>query len=109
MKPWLESRSKAEIALVRERAGTEVDNVLDPLIKPRRPITFARVWRKVRHEGLRIGAFSLGGRRWVAAVNNAKEHGHWTFHVCRDPKVIDQELAHLASSPAATSPLPSVP
>lgn len=31
-------------------------------------------------------------RRWVAAVNNAREHGEWSFHVCRDPQVLGREL-----------------
>lgn len=37
-------------------------------------------------------------RRWVSAVNNAKEHGEWRFHVCREPQVIERELEHLAAS-----------
>ena len=37
-------------------------------------------------------------RRWVSAVNNAKEHGEWRFHVCREPQVVDRELNHLAVS-----------
>lgn len=36
-------------------------------------------------------------RRWVSAVNNAKEHGVWQFHVCRDPQVLERELQHLDS------------
>jgi len=39
-------------------------------------------------------------RRWVRAVNNAKEHGEWRFHSCRDPQVLERELASLAASPA---------
>lgn len=34
-------------------------------------------------------------RRWVDAVNNAREHGAWRFHVCRDPQVLQNELAYL--------------
>jgi len=34
-------------------------------------------------------------RRWVAAVNNAKIHGRWAFHVSRDPKVLKNELLAL--------------
>lgn len=34
-------------------------------------------------------------RRWVGAVNNAKEHGDWQFHVCRDPQILERELAFL--------------
>lgn len=34
-------------------------------------------------------------RRWVDAVNNAKEHGEWCFHVCRDPQMLEKELAFL--------------
>lgn len=36
-------------------------------------------------------------RRWVSAVNNAKEHGEWRFHVCREPQVVERELNHLAA------------
>ncbi len=35
-------------------------------------------------------------RRWVTAVGNAREHGSWIFHVCRDVQVLERELAHLA-------------
>ncbi|MFH0980721.1 MAG: hypothetical protein V2A79_04190, partial [Planctomycetota bacterium] len=34
-------------------------------------------------------------RRWVAAVNNAQEHGRWVFHVCRNPQVLEKELQWL--------------
>jgi len=39
-------------------------------------------------------------RRWVSAVNNAKEHGRWQFHVCRDPQLLEKELAYLVSQVA---------
>lgn len=35
-------------------------------------------------------------RRWVSAVNNAREHGDWVFHVCRDPQTLEREMARLA-------------
>lgn len=34
-------------------------------------------------------------RRWVAAVNNAKEHGTWHFHVTREPSLIERELQYI--------------
>jgi type III restriction enzyme len=37
-------------------------------------------------------------RRWVDAVNNAKEHGDWKFHTCRDPQILEKELSYLASA-----------
>jgi type III restriction enzyme len=40
-------------------------------------------------------------QRWVSAVNNAREHGRWHFHVCRDPDLLERELRHLARDPAA--------
>lgn len=40
------------------------------------------------------------GRRWVGAVNNAREHGDWLFHVCRDPQTLEKELSFLASPKA---------
>ena len=33
-------------------------------------------------------------RRWVAA--NWGKLGRWAFHVCRDPQMLERELAHLA-------------
>lgn len=35
--------------------------------------------------------------RWVSAINNAREHGVWRFHVCRDPQLLGRELRWLAS------------
>jgi len=40
-------------------------------------------------------------RRWVDAVNNAKEHGVWRFHVCRDPQMLEQEIQFLAKGETA--------
>lgn len=34
-------------------------------------------------------------RRWVAAVNNAKEHGTWHFHVTREPSLVEKELEYI--------------
>ncbi len=34
--------------------------------------------------------------RWIKAVNNAREHGEWLFHVARNPQVLEKELEHLA-------------
>lgn len=36
-------------------------------------------------------------RRWVNAVNNAKEHGRWHFHVNRDPNLLDQQISQLGA------------
>lgn len=43
-------------------------------------------------------------RRWVGAVNNAREHGEWRFHICRDPQTLQKELNFLASAPAVAAP-----
>jgi type III restriction enzyme len=37
-------------------------------------------------------------RRWVEAVNNWGQLGRWTFHVCRNPQLLDKELAYLNRS-----------
>jgi type III restriction enzyme len=37
-----------------------------------------------------------GARRWVSAVNNWGRLGQWSFHVCRNPQVLDRELAYLS-------------
>ncbi len=34
-------------------------------------------------------------RRWIAAVNNWGKLGRWTFHVCRDPQLLERELSFL--------------
>ena len=34
-------------------------------------------------------------RRWVSAVNNWGEMGRWAFHVCRDPHLLEGEIAGL--------------
>jgi type III restriction enzyme len=34
-------------------------------------------------------------RRWVSAVNNWGKLGRWTFHVCRDPQMLERELSYL--------------
>jgi type III restriction enzyme len=47
-------------------------------------------------------------RRWEGAVNNAKEHGHWHFHVCRDPQILEKQLAFIATQPMHNpTPTPS--
>lgn len=34
-------------------------------------------------------------KRWVAAVNNWGKLGRWAFHVCRDPTMLEREIAYL--------------
>ena len=34
-------------------------------------------------------------RRWVEAVNNWGQLGAWTFHVCRNPQLLEKELDYL--------------
>ena len=36
-----------------------------------------------------------GARRWVRAVNNWGKLGRWAFHVCRNPQMLERELAYL--------------
>ena len=36
-----------------------------------------------------------GAKRWASAVNNWNELGKWDFHVCRDPQLLERELAYL--------------
>jgi type III restriction enzyme len=35
-------------------------------------------------------------RRWVHAVNNWGKLGRWAFHVCRNPNMLERELAFIA-------------
>ena len=39
-----------------------------------------------------------GAERWVSAVNNWNELGKWEFHVCRDPQLLECELAYIVQS-----------
>jgi type III restriction enzyme len=34
-------------------------------------------------------------KRWVTAANNWGELGKWAFHVCRNPQLLDKEMAYL--------------
>jgi SAM-dependent methyltransferase len=65
---WLRSRSSSELAIVRSRAGVEVDDALERGATAKLP-TFARVWRRFRKEALRVVALALGGRNWAKAVD----------------------------------------
>ena len=47
-------------------------------------------------EDAKTTAKHTAARRWVDAVNNAKEHGVWWFHTCRDPQVVGKELEAIA-------------
>jgi type III restriction enzyme len=37
-------------------------------------------------------------RRWIEAVNEWGELGKWHFHVCRDPQMLEKELARILNS-----------
>jgi type III restriction enzyme len=37
-------------------------------------------------------------KRWVTAVNNWGELGKWTFHVCRNPQLLHQEIRYVSAS-----------
>lgn len=41
-------------------------------------------------------------RRWIMAVNHWGQLGQWQFHVCRNPQVLDKELAFLVKSARGT-------
>ena len=51
-------------------------------------------------EDAQTSAKHNAARRWVAAVNNAREQGQWAFHVCRDPQVLEKELKWLLTHDA---------
>ena len=50
------------------------------------------------HETEQDRAKHDGARRWVSAVNNWNELGKWDFHVCRDPQLLERELAYIVRS-----------
>jgi len=52
-------------------------------------------------EDAKTSAKHHAAQRWVMAVNNAKEHGVWAFHVCRNQNLIGKELRELAAEYAA--------
>ena len=39
-----------------------------------------------------------GAHRWVRAVNNWGKLGRWAFHVCRNPQMLERELASIHQS-----------
>ena len=44
-------------------------------------------------------------KRWVTAVNNWGQLGRWAFHVCRNPQLLDKEMAFLAHVAGAAAPV----
>lgn len=42
-------------------------------------------------------------KRWVKAVNNWGQMGHWDFHVCKDPQMLLRELGYIRQQWAAKS------
>jgi len=50
------------------------------------------------HEDDQDRAKHQAARRWVAAVNHWGKLGHWDFHVCRDPQLLDKELAQFVAT-----------
>lgn len=49
------------------------------------------------YEDDEIKAKHNAAKRWVSAVNNWGQLGKWMFHVCRNPQMLDRELAFLTS------------
>lgn len=47
------------------------------------------------HEDNQTTAKHDGARRWVRAVNNWGRLGRWDFHVCRNPQMLEAELAYV--------------
>lgn len=69
MMGWLKGRSETELALVRQRAGAELDQILNHTGARRRVLTIAKVWRRFRREILGLIARLLGGGSWKLAVD----------------------------------------
>jgi len=68
MKLFLAGLDERGLAVVRTRAGGEVDHVLAQMGGKRR-IEVWRVWRRLRREALSLMAYVLGGRNWRGAVD----------------------------------------
>jgi type III restriction enzyme len=47
------------------------------------------------HEDDQTKAKHGAAKRWVMAVNNWGKLGRWRFHVCRDPAILEREIAYL--------------
>jgi type III restriction enzyme len=56
------------------------------------------------YEDDEIKAKHDAAKRWVSAVNNWGQLGKWIFHVCRNPQVLEKQLAYLARQCAADRP-----
>lgn len=80
MLPWLKSRSRTELAVIKSRAGVEVDYALGRGPVAAGPPTPARVWRKMRTVVLRVAALVLGGHRWAAAVDEGLFRSRGEIH-----------------------------
>jgi type III restriction enzyme len=37
-------------------------------------------------------------QRWIMAANNWGQLGRWQFHVCRNPQILDKEIAFLVNA-----------
>ena len=37
----------------------------------------------------------MAAKRWIITVNNWGKLGQWQFHICRNPQVLDREIAFL--------------
>lgn len=71
MAAYLRTLAPAQLAVVRTRAGKEVETVLAPVAaEPRwRRITLGKLWLRVRREIVRGGAMLVGGARMRAAFD----------------------------------------
>lgn len=48
--------------------------------------------------------------RWVNAVNTWNQLGRWTFHVCRNPQLVEKEMGRLVEEAiACANPTPATP
>ncbi|RIK57231.1 MAG: hypothetical protein DCC63_14720 [Nitrospira sp.] len=49
------------------------------------------------HEDERDRAKHNAARKWVLAVNHWNQLGQWDFHVCKDPQLLEMEIAKIAN------------
>lgn len=69
MVPFLRGLTPAQAAMVRMRAGSEIDSVLSGGPARRRQVTPGKIWRRLRQEITRMVALVLGGSRMRAAFD----------------------------------------
>ncbi len=97
---WLEASDAVDCYARNDHLGLMIPYEFQNIQHSYQPDYLVRLRNGVRllleikgYEDPQTVAKHHAARRWVDAVNNAREHGVWWFHVCRDPHLLAGELA----------------